>query len=115
MDRYDRYQSGIPKSQNAAQTRGSAPSKAAFSRDLYMAQEDDGLPGRGSISVLDQSLLGNSLTESTTKSPNTRVYRQRATRGLYGGQAQKWHVLHAGRQDGNTVDLGDHFTQEESG
>ena len=38
-----------PKSQNAVQIRGSAPSKADFIRDLYMAQDAEGLPGKGSI------------------------------------------------------------------
>ncbi len=39
------------------QIRASAPSKAAFRRDLYIAQEDDGLPGRGSMSVLGECFL----------------------------------------------------------
>ena len=39
----------LPKSQNAAQTRGSASVKIAAKRALYMAQEDAGEPGRGNI------------------------------------------------------------------
>ena len=41
----------IPNSQKAAQTRGSAPSKTAFRRALYIAQEDEGAPGRGSMTL----------------------------------------------------------------
>lgn len=40
---------GLPKSQKAAQTRGSAPLKTAFSLSLYMAQDEAGDPGRGSM------------------------------------------------------------------
>lgn len=39
----------LPNSQKAAQTRGSAPWKIAFSLALYMAQDADGEPGRGSM------------------------------------------------------------------
>ena len=48
----------LPKSQNAEQTRGSAPRKIAASRALYMAQDDAGDPGRGNISSLREVLLG---------------------------------------------------------
>lgn len=41
------YGAVVPKSQKAAQTRGSAPSKTAFSRARYTAQEDAGEPGMG--------------------------------------------------------------------
>lgn len=37
----------IPKSQKARQTRGSAPSKTAFRRARYVAQDDAGEPGIG--------------------------------------------------------------------
>ena len=39
----------LPKSQNAIQTRGSAPLNILASRTLYIAQDDAGEPGRGSI------------------------------------------------------------------
>lgn len=50
----------LPKSQNAEQTRGSAPLKVAASRALYMAQEDAGDPGRGNMLpfLMGETLLG---------------------------------------------------------
>ena len=50
----------LPKSQNAEQTRGSAPRKIAASRALYMAQDDAGDPGRGNMSSLRDGVLGQS-------------------------------------------------------
>jgi hypothetical protein len=40
----------LPNNQKAAHTRGFAPEKNAFKRALYIAQEEDGEPGRGSMS-----------------------------------------------------------------
>ena len=48
----------LPKSQNAKQTRGSAPLKIAASRALYMAQEDAGDPGRGNMSAMGTPSFG---------------------------------------------------------
>ena len=42
--------SGLPNSQKARHTRGSAPLKTVASRALYIAQDAEGDPGRGSIS-----------------------------------------------------------------
>lgn len=50
----------LPKSQNAEQTRGSAPLKIAASRALYMAQDDAGDPGKGNMSSLREIVLGES-------------------------------------------------------
>ena len=50
----------LPNSQNAEQTRGSAPRKIAASRALYMAQDDAGDPGRGNMSSLREVALGES-------------------------------------------------------
>ena len=49
---------GLPKSQKAAQTRGSASVKMAANRALYMAQEDAGEPGRGNIAKVADAMLG---------------------------------------------------------
>ena len=49
---------GLPKSQNAAQTRGSASLKMAASRALYIAQEDAGEPGRGNMLPMGKAVLG---------------------------------------------------------
>lgn len=46
----------LPKSQKAVTTRGSAPSMREERRALYMAQEEDGVPGNGSISASTDSL-----------------------------------------------------------
>jgi hypothetical protein len=40
----------LPNNQKAVHTRGFAPEKNAFKRALYIAQEEDGEPGRGSMS-----------------------------------------------------------------
>ena len=50
----------LPNSQNAEQTRGSAPLNIAASRALYMAQDDAGDPGRGNMSSLGEVVLGES-------------------------------------------------------
>ena len=41
----------IPKSQNAVQTFRLMPEKAAVRRWRYIAQEEEGAPGKGSIEV----------------------------------------------------------------
>ena len=47
----------LPKSQNAVQTRGSAPLNKAASRALYIAQDDAGEPGRGSMLPIAKDAL----------------------------------------------------------
>ena len=42
----------LPNNQKAVHTLGSAASKMAFRRDFHIAQEDEGVPGNGSISSL---------------------------------------------------------------
>ena len=55
---FEKLELKLPKSQNAEQTRGSAPVKIAVSRALYMAQEDAGEPGRGNMLAMGKTVLG---------------------------------------------------------
>ena len=48
----ERGEDGLPKSQNAMQTRGLTPLKAAWMRALYIAHEVEGAPGRRSMGGL---------------------------------------------------------------
>ena len=54
----ERWSMGLPKSQNAAQTRGSASLKIAANRALYMTHEEAGDPGRGSMAKVADAVLG---------------------------------------------------------
>lgn len=42
----------LPNNQKAMHTRGSAPEKIAWRRALYIAQEADGEPGKGSMNFI---------------------------------------------------------------
>lgn len=71
---------GLPKSQNAEQTRGSAPLKMAESRALYMAHEDAGEPGKGNMLAMEASVLAEAghLSENESCNQSARAVNRQA-------------------------------------
>ena len=66
---------GLPKSQNAVQTRGSAPLNRAASRAPYIAQDDAGEPGSGSILPVENTVFGKAAHEGGCRTHGPRALR----------------------------------------
>lgn len=65
----------LPKSQNAVQTRMSAPANVALKRDLNMGQDDEGEPGNESMSeVLGKVLKGREDVFSASRDHVHTIY-----------------------------------------